>query len=656
MLRFILVLALITPAALPAQDVLSLGGLDAAGYPEIRMALRLVRGGQVVYPLDAGRIITKENGRLIPNTVTCAAPLRERPSVAIGFERSLDANFPKAMTAARAFLERVEFTNDGAEASLWSFATTVDAEVAMTRDSLRLRRALDALSAAAWPFNGTALYESMHRAIEDVNAMGTGGRKAIVFFTDGYNNTALYGRSWDDVRGRAAVDGIRIYVVLVKNRDEGEQAMRTLAEASGGFMVDGSDPNAVDSVYAALVAPDPARQWCEVRFRSPLCANGTLRRVDVGYLRSPADTLWAEVGYQAPWNPADLQPLSVWCSPPAPLPGDTVPRVAIGVRLDAGWQPPGFSIALPLGGMRVTAEEAGAWPLSMRIAGDSCILDVTPPGSGLTDGYHTLARLVLEGIPPREAWQPVLLADASGCLRLEHVTRPASAAVALDTTRTGRRETAALELRMHPSDIPEGAQRLDLEIAVDTALARFDADEPWRGTAFPDGWTVRASRPRVDGASELLELTLAGPARDESFDAGALRITVGSDPAYLIPVTIRSARVNLHAAAVMEPGLLVIRDSCRNNLVALAGLSPAQPWPQPARDILHLRLTSPDPRHLSLRILDALGREAMHLPARPIVAGTTDIQIDVSGLQPGRYTMHYITAQGGTTRSFLILR
>lgn len=658
MQRFILILilALITPAALRAQDALYIGGLDAAGYPEVRASLRLVLGGQVVYPLDAGRLVTRENGRQLQNTVTCAAPLRERPSVAIGFERSLDANFPKAMTAARAFLERLEFTDGGAEASLWSFATTVDAEAAMTRDSLRLRRALDALSAAAWPFNGTALYETMHRAIEDVNASGTGGRKAIVFFTDGYNNTSLYGRSWDDVRGRAAVDGIRIYVVLVKNRDDGEQAIRTLAEASGGFMVYENDPNAADSVYAALIAPDPARQWCEARYLSPLCANGALRRVEVGYLRSPADTLWAEADYQAPWNPADLQPLTVWCSPPAPLPGDTVQRVVIGVRLDAGWQPPAFSVALPLGGMRLAGEEAGAWPVSMRIAGDYCIIDVTPPGSGMTDGHYTLARLELAGAPPREPWQPILLADASGCLRIEHLTRPSSAAAALDTTRTGRRERAALKLRIHPSDIPEGAQLLDLEIAVDTSLARFDAAEPWLETTLPAGWTVRTSGLRTDGAADLLSLTLAGPARDESFDVGALQFAVGSDPAYLIPVTIRSAQVNLHTAAATEPGLLVIRDSCRNNLVALAGLSPAPPWPQPARDILQLRLTSPQPRQLALRILDALGREALHHPARPIAAGATDIQIDVSALQPGRYTLHYITAESNATQPILILR
>lgn len=656
MLRFILILALITPVAMPAQDALYIGGLDAAAYPEIRMSLRLVLGGRVVYPVDAGRIVTRENGRQLLNTVTCATPLRERPSVAIGFERSLDANFPKAMSAARTLLERMEFTGGGAEASLWSFATTVDAEVAMTRDSLRLRRALDALSVAAWPFNGTALYETMHRAIEDVNAAGTGGRKAIVFFTDGYNNTSLYGRNWDDVRGRAAVDGIRIYVVLVKNRDDGEQAMRSLAEASGGFMVYENDPNAADSVYAALVAPDPARQWCEARFLSPLCANGALRRVEVGYLRSSADTLWAETDYQAPWISTDLQLLSVWCSPPAPLPGDTVQRVAIGVRLDAGWQPPAFSVALPLGGMRVAAEEAGAWPLSMRIDGDYCILDVTPPGSGLADGHYTLARLVLEGAPPREPWQPVLLADASACLRIEHVTRPSSAAAALDTTRTGRRERAALDLRIRPSDIPEGAQLLDIEIAVDTTLARFDADEPWRAASLPAGWTVRASGLRNDGAAELLSLTLAGPARDESFDAGALQFAVGSDAAYLIPVTIRSAQVNLHTAAVPEPGLLVIRDSCRNNLVALAGLSPAPPWPQPARDVLQLRITTPQPQRLVLRILDALGREALHLPPRPIAAGTTDIQIDVSALQPGRYALHYLTAESSATQPLLIVR
>ncbi|MBE0643229.1 MAG: VWA domain-containing protein [Bacteroidetes bacterium] len=653
---FFFTLLILLSLTASGQDALFLGGLDVSAYPELQLSLRLARDGNVVYPLDPNRLIVRENGRLLAMTLTCPAPMTEHPSLAIGFERSLDDNFPKEMSAARAFLSRMGFVDDGAEASLWSFATTVDREVAMTRDSARLRSALDGLSAATWPLNGTALYETMHRAIEDVNAAGSGTRKAIVFFTDGYDNTSWYDRSWDDVRGRAVIDGIRIYVVLVKNRVEGEDAMRTLTAATGGFMVYESDARAVDSVYRALIEPDPARLWCEATGRSPFCANGEMRELEIGYVLAPGDTLWTATSYQAPYLPNDLLPLAVWCSPAAPLRDDTVQTMAIGVRLDAGLQPPPFSVALPLGGMRVAAMEAGVWPVSGRPVGGDYIFEVDPPATGLTDGYYTIARLVLEGSPAAEPWQPLLIADPTGCLRLESVVRPATARAALDTVLTARRSEALLPLRIAAYDLPEGVQHIDLEIRVDTAHALFDAITPLSSAALPAGWSVRASGLRREGREQLLSLSLGGPRLDQPIALGAALLRVRGDPAYLLPVRLTAAQFNSHADAVCENGLLVIRDSCRNNVVALSGLSPAPPWPQPARESVTLRLSSLQTQMLRIIVTDDLGRTVLVLPPRTIVEGLTDIRIAVSPLESGSYSVHYVTAHEVITQPLLIVR
>lgn len=663
MLRLTLILLLI-PTFLPAQNQLWNGGVDASAYPELRLPLRLALDGEIVYPIDAARLVLREDGRLLSVGLDCPAPAAERPSLAIGFERSLDGNFPKEMTAARAFLERMRFTDDGAEASLWSFATTVDRESGMTRDSAALRRALDAISVASWPFNGTALYETMHRAIEDVNAAGTGTRKTVVFFTDGYNNSGIYGRTRDDVRGRAVIDGIRVYVVLVKNRDEGEAAMRALTAETGGFMVYENDPNAADSVYRALVEPDPARLWCTAVARSPLCANGSPRRLEVGYVRASGDTLWSETTYQAPWRADDLQALAVWCSPPSPLPaatppGDSPQRVAIGVRLDGGWQPPAFTLALPLGGMQLESGEAGAWPVDIRIAGDEVRLDVTPPATGLTDGWHTLARLALHGDPPREDWRPQLAFDASGCLRIENITRPATVALALDTVLAERGGEARLELRIDASDIPEGAQLLAGSIAVDSALVSFDAAAPIDPSSLPEGWTLRRGVLRLVGSEEILEWEAAGPAIDGAFALGALRLRASHDPAYLRPVIPRVATANLHATnpgGAGANGLVVIRDSCRNNLVALSGLAPSAPWPQPARDVVSLRFIAASALSIDVSVIDALGREALPRRRWSLPAGSSERTLEVSSLLPGSYTIVYHTDGGVIALPMVVLR
>jgi hypothetical protein len=664
MLRLALILLLL-PSLLSAQNQLLIGGVEASAYPELRLSLRLSLDGEIVYPIDASRLLLRENGRVLSAGLDCPAASAERPSLSIGFERSLDANFPKAQAAARAFLERLRFTDDGVEASLWSFATSVDQETAMTRDSTRLRRALDALSVAAWPFNGTALYETMHRAIEDVNAAGSGTRKAVVFFTDGTNNSSLYGRSWDDVRGRAAVDGIRIYVVLVKNRDEGEQAMRTLTEASGGFMVYESDTVAADTVYRALVAADPARQWCIASTRSPFCANGQMRQVEIGYVLANGDTLWDSANYQAPWIADDLRPLSIWCSPPAPLPGDPATpdeqsqRLAVGIRLDGGWQPPDFTIAVPLGGLRLESGEAGVWPVDIRVAGDEVLLDVSPPAAGLTDGWHTLALLTLRGNTPREAWQPRLIADASGCLRIESVTRPAIVRVSLDTALAERGGEARLQLRIDASDIPEGAQLLAGTVAVDSTLARFDAAAPIDPASLPAGWTLRGGVLRLVGSEEILEWEAGGPAIDGAFTLGTLSLRASFDPAYLRPVTLRAATANLHATTpegAGANGLIVIRDSCRNNLVALTGLAPSAPWPQPARDAVSLRFVAASPRTIDVSVIDALGREVLPRRRWSLPAGTSDRTLEVSSLLPGSYTILYHTEAGAIMLPLVVLR
>ncbi|MFZ1731285.1 MAG: VWA domain-containing protein [Bacteroidota bacterium] len=654
-MRTVLLAILIAlPFAAPAQNALYIGGLDASGYPELRISLRLVENNRVVFPLDASRIVLRENGRLLPVSMNCPEPVKERPSLGIGFERSLDGNFTKEIAAARLFLARMGFTDDGAEASLWSFATTVDQELTMTRDSSRLRSAVDGLSSASWPLNGTALYETMHRAIEDVNASGSGTRKSIVFFTDGYNNTTWFSRSWDQVLGRAAVDNIRIYVILAKNRTDGEDAMRTLSEASGGFMVYESDPNAADSVYRALIEPDLSRLWCEVSVQSPLCANGETRSIAVGYVRSAGDTLWTTATYQAPDRPNELQPLAVWCSPPDPLPGDTLQTVAIGVQLTGGWQPPAFTLALPLNGMKVAGVTDGAWPVNGNVIGDNYLLTVVPPASGLNDGYYTIARIMLQGPPSSQPWQPLLIAEPTSCLRLEAVKRPASARIALDTVLSARRSTARLPLHVLSHDLPEGVQLIDLELRVDTALAQFDAAAPWEEAALPAQWTTRTSAVRLEGSDYVLALRLDGPGQELGFDAGAAVLQLRSDPAYLVPVRLGFAQLNLHADAAMEDGLLVMRDSCRNNVVAIAGLAPAKPWPQPAQDVVTLRLTAAGPQSLRITVIDALGRDVLALPPQVIAEGVTDMPLDISSLHSGTYSIQYHTSAGVLTQPLIV--
>jgi hypothetical protein len=262
----------------------------------------------------------------------------------------------------------------------------------------------------------------------------------------------------------------------------------------------------------------------------------------------------------------------------------------------------------------------------------------------------------MQGSPAAEPWLPVLIAEPSSCLRLDPVSRPAVARIALDTVLSARRSEARLPLHILSHDLPEGVQRIDLEIRIDTALALFDSSSPWDQSALPSQWETRAMVVRREGSEQVLALRLEGPTEYQSFTAGAAVLQVRNDPAYLLPVRLQFARFNLHADGVVEDGLLVIRDSCHNNVVALAGLAVAKPWPQPAQNSVTLRLTASESQTVRIVVTDALGRELPGPPPQPIPEGVTDLRLDTSTLQSGQYRIHYHTHAGVLSQPLIIVR
>lgn len=636
-----------------AQDNLYVADLDAASYPALRLSLRVVENGAPLLPVDPTRIVVREHGRLLAFSIDCPEPRPKSPSIALGFERSLDSNFPRAEAAAHAFLSRMGFTDDGAEASLWSFATTVDKDVDMTTDSARLARAVDDLSAAQWPFNGTALYETLHRAIEDVNAAGSGEAKAVVFFTDGYNNSTWYGRTLDDVRGRAAVDGIRVYVILIKNRDEGEVAMRGLCQSTGGFMVMHDAADAADQVYRDITRADSDGLWCRLETQSPYCANGTARILEIGYVRAPGDTLWSNVPYRAPRNDNALQPLHLWVSPAETFASDTAMTAVLGVEVRDGEQLQPLMLTMDLDPARLLSATALDWDTQWQDVGGVLLVRSTPPARGLHNGFYPLLRMQLRIDPsqPRDL-KPRVLNQRQDCFRAVPVSYPGAADVALDTLLVDRGGDAVLHLAIPNSDLPEGLQRLDLSLSVDADHAAFQPPFTSQTLDLAPGWSILSADIQYPLGRERLRMRL-------SSDTGAaylpLRIPLRTalEAPYEIPVRIDAAQTNtiqMHSAH----GLVIVRDSCLNNVVVLTGLHVSQPWPQPARDHVQLRVLSTHDAALRVHIIDELGR-AVQRTSQTIDRGVHILTLDLRMLNAGRYSLLFEDGKRRISRPLLLL-
>jgi hypothetical protein len=638
------------------QDELAVRNFDVSAYPAITFEIQLRDGGTAHYPIDGKRIVARENGRLLPMTLNCPEPQPPRPSVAIGFERSLDGNFPPAVIAARRWIAGMRFTDHHAEASFWSFATTIDQDVVMTRDSVALQRAVEDLRVASWPFNGTALYETMHNAIEDVVASGSGAVRAIIFVTDGYNNSSWYGRTLEQVRGRAAVDNVRIYVLLLRNRDEGLQAMESLTRASGGFMLEHDVPGAVDSMYSAIVRPDAAAMWCDAAATAYGCADGGRRRFEIGCVRAAGDTLWQLRDVVVPYRPEQLQSLPVWFSPETPWDDDTLITVAWGVELRDDMQPPAFELAVPMQGMILRSAESLAWNARGKQDEDTLIIGCLPPASGLRNGFYTLGRLTFSMTPrSRTPFSAILRASGNNCIRLEAAGYPAVMRPALDTARGIRNAETALRLRVARMNLPEGLQRLDLSLRVDPRLASFPSPERMRNLQLSGGWRMHSAERAAGEAVETLTLRLRGAA-GSTFDPISLPMRISAEAPYRIPVRIEGdILVNGRVMQRGDDGLLVIRDSCYNNVIALNGVVVSQPYPQPARGIISFRVISPAAAQITCRVLDAAGRVHLHRRAQ-LDRGSATLRLDCSALPPGRYFLHCGPASQGMSFPLVIVR
>ncbi|MCB2206117.1 VWA domain-containing protein [bacterium] len=626
-------------AGAAAQNSLEIRGLDVSAYPAITLSLRVTAGGRAVYPPEEARIVLREDGSLLPVRLDCPPVPVETPSIALGIERSLDANFPPAIQIAKSFLARMRFTDQEAEASLWAFATGIDHERDMTRDSASLQRAVDGLSVAQWPFNGTALYECMHNAIEDAVGQGSGSRRAVVFVTDGYNNTSWYGRTLEQVRGRAAVDNVPIYVLLLRNREEGVQAMETLTRATGGFMLEHDVPGAVDSIYNDILRPDTMRLWCTLSATGRSCANGKTRQFEIGYILASGDTLWQRQEVTLPYREGDLLPLNVWFSPAEPWDDDTVTTVAMGVELREGLQPGDFTLSIPLSGMRAMQLEALQWVTGFSQTGGALEVSVQPPASGLQDGYYLLARFQLHyaaGEQPRLAG--TISRSANGCLRYAESAYSASGVMQLDTVRIDRGGEGWLHLHVLPLDVPEKLQRITLtaEISADQAVfvPPFDAT----ALRLPPGWRVaRANMQKVHNA-EQLQLELQGYA-DSAYFPVQLPLRVFPDAGYRIPVRLLDdARINAAVEIRTGDGMIVVRDSCYNNVVVLSGVFLSAPWPQPAKGIVSLTAESLEAKEVTLQLRDALGRTRLS-ETYSLQRGENVLQLRLDALPAGSYML-----------------
>ena len=646
---FLLFVALQTAVA---QDAIILGPIDTSQWPILHFRIRLLIGGVDTELPDPGRLEFFEETVPLVYSLRCDDPAPAPLALALGLERSLDSYFPHARDAAMQALALTRSTDAADRVALWTFATLIDHDLSLSRDSARAASLILATSVANWPLNGTILFETMYRAVEEVGSAPE-LLKAVLFVTDGVNNTVYSNRDAAGVINRAVSLGVPVHVIGIRQVDAGLAEMRAIAAATGGTFHHVTEAGVFDSLALALRGSIVSEHWCDIETQSRFCANGATRRLFCRYITENNDTLRTSLTYVSPFLPGDLDTLVVWSSPlRATLgPNDTV-VVALGVTLINGVQPPSFTLALPLRGAGLVSAVPLEWQMSPWKSGDTLYLDVVPPAAGLTDGDYPLARVLLTSSAAMSLdVVPTLLPRASSCLYAMSGSVRRSARMALDTIRAERGATEGMPIRIYDSGLPEGVQDAVFGISVDTAHARFDTAAPWSDTP---GW--RGSWTLIDAGT--LQVRLYRLAPDADVLAGRANITTLYTAPLHVPVMLEVLAVNEYGPrplSIPEAGLIVLSDSCHPVIVMLSGVAMFPPWPNPANAEVLLDFAAIEETSITLQLLDESGRPAFKQRAR-LGKGLSTLRLHIAAVPSGSYSILCLSKDGSTTGQLRIVR
>ncbi|MCZ7557887.1 MAG: VWA domain-containing protein [Bacteroidia bacterium] len=635
-----------------AQDAIIVDRVDASQWPTLQFRLRLLTAGTDTILPDPGRLVFFEENLPLTYSMRCDAPAPTPLALALGLELSLDSYFPQARDAALRALALVRCTDAADRVSLWTFASSIGHDLPLTHDSGRVASLILGKSEAQWPFNGTMLFETMYRAVEEAGAASE-TNKAVLFVTDGVNNTIYSNRDAADVINRAVGLGVRVHSIGIRQVAAGLAELRSIAAATGGIYHRVTDAGVFDSLARALRASIIPEHWCDIETQSRFCANGAVRRMFCRYITEQGDTLSTSVSYVSPLLPGELDTLALWSSPPRMmLTANDTAVVVLGVSLNNGVQPPSFTLALPLQGMRIVSALPVQWQATTRTSGDTLYLDATPPASGLTAGDYSVLRVTLTASSAiSRDLQPTFQTQASSCIFATPGTVNRAVLIALDTMRTERGATADMPIRIYDSGLPEGVQDVVFRVSIDTAYARFNAAAPW--TDEP-GW--QGSWALIDAGTLVMRLDRL--TTDGTVPAGRAGITTLYTSPLHIPVAIDLSVVNAFGTPPQfrsEAGLIVLSDSCHPGIVMLSGLSISPPRPNPANYEVLLDVDVLGDTSIRLQLLDA-GGKPVNERTMEMRKGLSTVRLGVSSLPSGSYSILCQSVYGITVQPLRIIR
>ncbi len=338
---------LAAPAPATTIDVTE---VDTSRFPSVRVAFTRPDSDA---PLPSIRI--NENGRRVSNVSTYAGKIGQFESdprtvimLAIDASDSMQgAKFTNAIQAARALIDQAR---DGDRIGLVTFGATSNVVVPPTSDTDAVAAALDRIELS----RGTAMFDGVRTAAGAVPDDAT--RSVIVLLSDGADTS-----SSSDARAARAAAGsahTEIYAVSLRDPHGDPDALRALANTSGGSFIEARSAADLTRIYSTLGRELLRGYWLE--YQSGL-ASGQQIAIDIAAPGEPVTrTSFRAPAVQGSNGAIHLTPAP---SSPAQDPLINLPHGPLGIALAA--LP--FALLLGIFGY-IFISRRGSTPLATRIA------------------------------------------------------------------------------------------------------------------------------------------------------------------------------------------------------------------------------------------------------------------------------------------------
>ncbi len=240
------------PSPAGAADApLTVVSTDVTGYPDVRVVVAAPAslGGQTLTD-DAFRVT--EGGQPRPARVDPLPADHLEVSLVIDTSGSMaGAPLAAAKAAAGAFLGQLPAA---VPVSVIGFGASPSVASPRSSDRAAQTAAVAGLKAAG----DTALYDAVGTGLSQFPPAADGTRRVIVLLTDGADTAS--GRTLEATAGALSGAGVALFAVELPTGETNAQALGRLASASGGRVVQASDPAALAGAFDA-VAGQLVRQY-----------------------------------------------------------------------------------------------------------------------------------------------------------------------------------------------------------------------------------------------------------------------------------------------------------------------------------------------------------------------------------------------------------